>query len=74
MGLTPNATVQLSLFTTANPKHQPLMRVVDRLNHSIGKTVVRFATQSIGRQWKMKQEKLSQRYTTNIKEVVEIEL
>ena len=50
------------------------MRVIDQLNHSIGKTIVRFATQSIGRQWKMKQEKLSQRYTTNIKEVVEIEL
>ena len=50
------------------------MRVVDRLDHSIGKTVVRFATQSIGRQWKMKQEKLSQRYTTKIKEVVEIQL
>ena len=74
MGLTPNSAVQLSLFTTTNPKHQPLMRVIDQLNHSIGKTVVRFATQSIGRQWKMKQEKLSQRYTTNIKEVVEIEL
>jgi DNA polymerase V len=74
MGLTPNSTVQLSLFTTTNPKHQPLMRVIDQLNHSVGKTIVRFATQSIGRQWKMKQEKLSQRYTTNIKEVVEIEL
>ncbi len=74
MGLTPNSTVQLSLFTTTNPKHQPLMRVIDQLNHSVGKTIVRFATQSIGRQWKMKQEKLSQRYTTNIKEVVEIQL
>ena len=74
MGLTPNNETQLSLFNTSNPKHQPLMSVVDKLNKAYGKNKIKFANQTLGRQWKMKQEKLSQRYTTNIKEVVEIEL
>lgn len=74
MGLTPNSQVQLSLFNTANPKHQPLMSVIDKLNKSMGKTAVRFATQSLGRQWKMKQEKLSPCYTTRINDVLKIRL
>ena len=74
MGLTPNSQVQLSLFNASNPKHAPLMCVMDKLNQSIGKTTVKFATQSLGRQWKMKQEKLSPCYTTRIKDVVSIQL
>jgi DNA polymerase V len=74
MGLTPNNETQLSLFNTSNPKHQPIMRVVDKLNAAMGKTTVRFASQSIGRQWKMKQERLSPCYTTRIKEIVTIKV
>jgi DNA polymerase V len=74
MGLTPNNETQLSLFNFSNPKHQPIMRVVDKLNAAMGKTTVRFASQSIGRQWKMKQERLSPCYTTRIKEIVTIKV
>lgn len=74
MGLTPNSKVQLSLFNASNPKHQPLMSVIDKLNQSMGKTTVRFATQSLNRQWKMKQERLSPCYTTRINEIVSIQL
>jgi DNA polymerase V len=74
MGLTPNNETQLSLFNFSNPKHQPVMRVVDKLNAAMGKTTVRFASQSIGRQWKMKQERLSPCYTTRIKEIVTIKV
>jgi DNA polymerase V len=74
MGLTPNNQTQLSLFSSSNPKHQPLMSVVDKLNKSIGQTKVRFASQSVGRQWKMKQEKLSPCYTTKIKDLIQIQL
>jgi DNA polymerase V len=72
MGLTPNNETQLSLFNTSNPKHQPLMSVIDKMNRSYGKNKVKFATQSLGRQWKMKQEKLSPCYTTRINDVVNI--
>lgn len=72
MGLTPNSETQLSLFNTSNPKHQPLMSVIDKLNQSYGTNKIKFATQSLGRQWKMKQEKLSPSYTTKIKEIITI--
>ena len=72
MGLTPNSETQLSLFNTSNPKHQPLMSVIDQLNQSYGTNKIKFATQSLGRQWKMKQEKLSPSYTTKIKEIITI--
>lgn len=74
MGLTPNNETQLSLFNSSNPKHQPLMGVVDKLNKSYGTNKVKFGNQSLGRQWKMKQEKLSPRYTTSINEVIKIDL
>ncbi len=74
MGLTPNNKTQLALFNSANPKHQPLMSVVDRLNTCYGTNKVKFGNQSLGRQWKMKQEKLSPRFSTNLKDVIEIVL
>ena len=74
MGLTPNSETQLSLFNTSNPKHQPLMSIIDKMNKSYGKNKIKFATQSIDRQWKMKQEKLSPSYTTRINDIVSIQL
>jgi DNA polymerase V len=74
MGITPNSATQLSFFDTSNPKHQPLMSVIDRLNKSYGTNKIRFANQSLGRQWKMKQEKLSQCYTTKIDEIIKLKL
>ena len=50
MGLTPNDQTQLSLFNTSNPKHQPLMSVVDKLNRAYGKKKQNQVRQSIPRQ------------------------
>ncbi|WP_417882055.1 DUF4113 domain-containing protein, partial [Xanthomarina gelatinilytica] len=61
-----------SLFTSENPKHEPIMNVVDRLNKAYGNNKIKFGSQSLGRQWKMKQEKLSPRYSTNIQEIITI--
>jgi DNA polymerase V len=74
MGLTPNNETQLSLFNTSNPKHQTLMSVIDKMNKSYGLNKIKFATQSLDRQWKMKQEKLSPSFTTKIKEIISIQL
>lgn len=74
MGITPNSETQLSLFSTSNPKHQPLMSVIDLLNKKIGTNKVKFATQAMGRQWRMKQEKLSKSFTTKINEIITIQL
>ncbi|MHB1106555.1 MAG: Y-family DNA polymerase [Lutibacter sp.] len=74
MGLTPNNETQLSFFNTSNPRHQPLMSVVDKLNKSYGKNKIKFANQSLGRQWKMKQEKLSKSFTTRMDEIITIKV
>lgn len=74
MGLTPNTETQLSLFNCSNPKHQPLMQAIDKMNKSYGVNKIKFATQSTGRQWKMKQEKLSNCFTTKFKEIIHINL
>ncbi|KUO63986.1 MAG: SOS mutagenesis and repair protein UmuC [Lutibacter sp. BRH_c52] len=74
MGLTPNSETQLSFFNTSNPRHQPLMSVVDKLNKCYGKNKIKFANQSLGRQWKMKQEKLSKSFTTRIDEIITVKV
>ncbi|HIP48726.1 MAG TPA: Y-family DNA polymerase [Lutibacter sp.] len=70
--LTPQNEKQLSLFSSENPKHQPLMERIDVINQSIGQNKVKFACQDLGRTWKMRQEKLSPRYTTQLSEVIEV--
>ncbi|MHA8061407.1 Y-family DNA polymerase [Aquirufa beregesia] len=74
MGLTPDNHVQLNLFNASNPKHQPLMSVVDKLNKSFGNNKIKFGSQSLGRKWKMKQEKLSPCFTTRFNDIISINL
>ena len=72
MDFTPDSEIQLSLFENSNPKHSQLMRVVDRINQSFGQQKIKLASQDQKRIWKMKQEKLSPRYTTRLDEVIEV--
>ena len=72
MGITPENEKQLSMFSEENPKHLSLMKVIDSLNYEIGQNKVKFGSQSLGRQWKMRQEKLSPRYTTKLDEIINI--
>ncbi len=72
MDFTPENVTQTSLFSNANPKHPPLMKVMDSINRGIGCTKLKLASQDIKRTWKMRQEKLSPRYTTRIDEVIKV--
>ena len=74
MDLTPVNQKQLALFSSENTKHIPLMTAVDRLNNFYGNNKVKFASQSLGRQWKMKQERLSPRYSTNINDIITVKV
>jgi len=54
-------------------KHKRLMMVVDNYNKGFMSNQLKLAVQGTGgRDWKLKQEKLSPRYTTQIKEVIRI--
>ncbi len=71
---TPEGEKQFNLFSEENPKHITLMQTIDKLNKSIGSNKLKLASQDLGRKWKMKQEKLSPRYTTNLKEVITVKI
>lgn len=70
MELQPENTEQLNFFTTKNPRHAQLMQHIDYLNKSIGPHKVKLGSQDLGRIWKMRQERLSQRYSTTINESI----
>ncbi|WP_395058625.1 Y-family DNA polymerase [Flavobacterium sp.] len=71
--LTPQGEKQMNLFLDENPKHEKLMATIDKLNANLGKKKIKLASQDIGRTWKMRQEKLSKRYTTNWNELLEVD-
>lgn len=63
---------QMGLFDKINrTKREQLMQTIDQINgkHS---QLVKLAIQGSGRDWKLKQEQLSQRYTTDINEILTI--
>ncbi|WP_341485023.1 DUF4113 domain-containing protein [Christiangramia aestuarii] len=71
MKLTPATQKQFKLFSEENPKHEQLMKVVDQLNfRENGK--VKFGGQDLGRTWKIKQERLSNRFSTRFNELITV--
>jgi len=63
---------QLKIFENSNPKHVPLMQAIDKINSSLGQQKIKLASQDIRKVWKMRQEKLSPHYTTNLNEIITI--
>ena len=48
------------------------MKAIDLINHTIGSDKIKLASQDLQKTWKMKQEKLSPRYTTKLNEIIDI--
>lgn len=72
MDFTPEDTGQVSLFENSDHRHPAVMAVMDRLNSAIGQKKVKLASQALDRTWKMKQERLSPRYTTRLSEIITV--
>ena len=68
-GLVPNDNFQLNLFSHENPKHKPLMSAIDTLNKKFKSDKIKLGNQDLQRTWKMRQERLSPKFTTNINDV-----
>lgn len=65
-------SAQLGLFDTVNrEKREKLMQAIDKVNGE-HRHLVKLAVQGNGRDWKLKQEQLSMRYTTDINEILTI--
>ena len=61
--------IQGNIFDTIDrKKHSKLMEILDRTNDRYGRNTLKLAVQGDGKQWKIKQEKLSPAYTTRIKD------
>lgn len=71
---TPENCTQTTLFESRDERHIPLMQTIDQLNARFGQQKIRLASQDPKRVWKMKQEKLSPRYTTDLNDIIVIHL
>ena len=70
MDITPENQTQIRLFENSDSRHKPLMKAVDRLNRTLGQHKIKLGSQDPARTWKMRQERLSPRYTTQLSEVI----
>ncbi|GGB98596.1 Y-family DNA polymerase [Dyadobacter sediminis] len=70
MEISPADCGQQMIFQNSDPKHNQLFAVIDKLNKAYGQQKVKLAAQDLGRTWKMKQERLSPRYTTQLKDII----
>lgn len=64
--------IQLNLFEAENPKFKHAMQAIDNCNKKMGERKLRFASQDLKRTWKMKQNHLSQQYTTKLNEIITV--
>ncbi|RFZ82008.1 Y-family DNA polymerase [Mucilaginibacter terrenus] len=66
-----DGTQNLFLADTRN-KEIEIIKKVDRINRLNGRDTVRSAQQGFAREWKMKQEHLSPKYTTRLQDIITI--
>ena len=73
--LVPESIIQQSMFDKANrSKQYAVMNILDKINGSLGKEIVRFAVQGYEKKYRLKAEWLSPRYTTNIDEILKVKI
>lgn len=70
MDFTPDDEVQVNLFENSNPKHKPLMATVDKINRYLGEQKIKLGSQDLKQDWKMRQDSLSPRYSTRLKDII----
>ena len=72
-GIVPDDAIQYNLFEPpAFNNLRGLMNVVDNVNFSMRNDVIKFATSGTKKNWKMRQEMRSKRYTTRWEELFEV--
>jgi len=72
-GLVPDETIQANLFVEEkNNGKRMLMEMIDNINFSLRDDVIKFATSGTKRDWKMRVEMRSPRYTTRWEEMYKV--
>jgi DNA polymerase V len=71
--LVPDNALQTNLFIDpANARRKKLMNVIDNMNAAYRNDVLKFGTSSTQKNWKMRSEQRSKRYTTRWEELCEV--
>lgn len=72
-GLVPVDAIQGNLFMPSEPSRGgKLMGVIDNLNASMRDDIIKYAASGMSRNWKMRQELRSRRFTTRWAEIYEV--
>ena len=72
-GLVPDTNIQANLFETETHNNKRmLMEALDNINFAMRDDMVKFAASGITRNWKMRQELRSPRYSTRWEEIFEV--
>ena len=72
MGIIPNNKHQLNIFEKEDPKHNVIMKTLDFIAKKEGVSKIKLASQDLKKIWKMKQTRLSSRYTTELNEIISL--
>jgi len=74
-GLIPAGQIQGSIFDTVDrERNNQLSCSTDDINRKFGRDSLRLAVMGTGKEWQLRQEKLSNRYTTNWEEIIQVKL
>ncbi len=73
LGLIPENQIQSSMFDVKDrKKEKDVLLSMDKINRLMGKDSVRMASQGFQRRYKLRAEHLSNKYTTNINEILKV--
>ena len=72
LGLTSKKNHQLNIFEPNIVKHDSLMKAIDSINYRHGSNRIKLANQDLNRVWKMKQNNLSPKFTTVLKDIIKV--
>ena len=73
--IVPETRTQTSLFDTVErEKHRKILTAFDSVNNRYGRETIKIGAQGSGSEWKMRQEKLSPRYTTSWHDIITVKV
>ncbi len=73
MDIVKDNEIQHNLFFEENPKDKKIVEAMDKINSKYGYKLVKLGSQNPKQTWIMRQEQLSNRYTTNWNELLEVQ-
>lgn len=73
MDIVPAEHIQMNIFDKRNRvRDKKIVSVMDTLSKKYGTHIIKCATQGNGKKWKLKNEFISRRFTTNLDDIIQI--